>query len=225
MRFDLLLDSQVFNYPHHISRPRQDLILLRPSHRIRNIIYDFTRELDLELLLYTIQIENAGYSGTIPYNYLKTEVANLINLAKICRYIEREAIEHFFQVTQLYIRHEPYAEFWPPEGPPFTDYERIIILVQNEPVLRQARHVRWTVYLETDEGVFKPSICLLFLLTSDTTTRDIITSCSEKQVTMFVEVLLLVPIEKTRTYRRCAMEGQKLSESYDRLETCELCVP
>ncbi|CCC08238.1 hypothetical protein SMACR_01786 [Sordaria macrospora] len=122
---------------------------------IRNIIYKFTLEDDLKLPLYTTQIEKAGHTGTVPYQHFRTQLVNLTRLAKICRQIKAEAMDPFYHCTQLYVWHQPHTGFWPPMGP-YTDYERTMDLIKSEPTPREARHVRWTVILVSDEEVFHP---------------------------------------------------------------------
>ena len=122
---------------------------------IRNMIYAQAREVDLNLPLYTTEIQKVGHTGTIPYEHFKTQIDNLTALAKLCRNIMTEAVDYFFHDTQIYVRHQPYDGIWPPAGP-YTDYERIIDLIKTQPVLRRAKHVRWTVMLASDEGVINP---------------------------------------------------------------------
>lgn len=122
---------------------------------IRIMIYQFVLEDGLDLPLYTTDITKSGHTGPIPYEHWKKKAANMNTLATICRQIKWEAVDPLFFTTQLYIHHQEHIGGWIPGGPT-TDYELTIELITNQPVLREARHVRWTVYPGSDEGVWFP---------------------------------------------------------------------
>ncbi|KAK3398586.1 hypothetical protein B0T20DRAFT_453318 [Sordaria brevicollis] len=122
---------------------------------LRIIIYDLVLNDGLDLPYNSTDIVKSGHTGIIPYKHWKQKAKNLTILAMICRQIKSEAVDPFYHSAQLYI-HYKIQQDWSTPGGPFTDYERMINLIGNKAVFREARHVRMTVYPGSDEVVWYP---------------------------------------------------------------------
>ncbi|KAK3955430.1 hypothetical protein QBC32DRAFT_311063 [Pseudoneurospora amorphoporcata] len=111
---------------------------------LRIIIYKLVLEDDLDLPIYTTKNNETNINHIIPLQYLNQQMVNLRMLALISDQVKEEAVEQFHRLTQLYVRHEKFNGLWWPAWWP------------ADPLLKEASHVRWTVMLASDEGVFRP---------------------------------------------------------------------
>ncbi|KAK1777467.1 hypothetical protein QBC45DRAFT_379004 [Copromyces sp. CBS 386.78] len=123
---------------------------LKIPSEVRIMIYGFlTGKLDKEPYNFLVLPPDKD-RGALRHDFLKEQLIQLKKLGRLCRVIRQEAYDEFFHQTQVYLRHEPYANA---DGAWYSDeYQQGLDLIIKDPLLaRETRHVYWAIMLDKDE--------------------------------------------------------------------------